>query len=52
MEAGTQFLHLKEFTQYMINDSHQSKGLIVENFANVVDEFLIYYQNQVNECEK
>lgn len=47
MEAGSYFLHLKEFSEFMSNPSNQS-GQVLENFAISISEFLSFYQNEVN----
>ena len=53
MEAGSYFLHLKEFVDCMQNseinnqENQQSIGLILQAFSLSVAEFLNYYQSQV-----
>ena len=50
-EAGCYFLHLREFSEFM--SSHKSKGAgqVVEAFALAIQDFLVFYQHQVNELE-
>jgi hypothetical protein len=44
MEAGSYFLHLKEFVDCMLSDS---VGKILQAFAKSIADFLAFYQSQI-----
>ena len=46
MEAGSYFLHLKEFVNCMLSNCEEV-GKILEAFSLAVADFLAYYQAQV-----
>jgi hypothetical protein len=48
MEAGSYFLHLKEFVDYFMI-STLNHGMVIQNFVNAICDFLTFYQNQINE---
>ena len=46
MEAGSYFLHLKEFVECMQNSetAHNPAGLILQAFSQSVNQFVGFYQ--------
>ena len=52
LEAGCLFLHLREFNEFMSSHKATGAGQIVEAFALAIQDFLIFYQHQVNELAK
>lgn len=50
-QAGCYFLHLREFSEFMSSHKSTGAGQIVEAFALAIQDFLIFYQHQVNELE-
>ena len=50
-QAGCYFLHLREFSEYMSSHESRGAGQVVEAFALAIQDFLIFYQHQVNEIE-
>ena len=48
MEAGSYFLYLKEFVDYFLSNESQSQGMIVQHIVLAIQDFLTFYQNQLN----
>ena len=44
-------MHLREFSEFMSSHKSTGAGQIVEAFALAIQDFLIFYQHQVNELE-
>ena len=52
LDAGALFLHLREFNEFMSSHKATAAGQIVEAFALAIQDFLTFYQHQVNELAK
>ena len=51
-QAGSYFLHLREFNEFMSSHKATDAGQVVEAFALSIQDFLIFYQHQLNELQK
>lgn len=45
-------MHLREFSEFMSSHKRQGAGQVVEAFALAIQDFLVFYQHQVNELER
>ena len=52
LQAGCFFLHLREFNEFMSSHKATGAGQVVEAFALAIQDFLIFYQHQVNELAR
>ena len=52
LQAGCFFLHLREFNEFMSSHKASGAGQVVEAFALAIQDFLIFYQHQVNELSQ
>ena len=51
-QAGCYFLHLREFSEFMVSHESKEAGQVIEAFALAIQDFLIFYQHQVNELDR